>query len=112
MPPPRVFLFDRFDSYSFSVSGAGAAWVPGASGSSVSSPSAGASSWSVRARAMTLSLSSLKRMTMTPWVDRPAIRMASTGVRMRMPLWVTNSRSSLPSTTLMPMTGPVFSVTM
>ena len=61
---------------------------------------------------MTRSPSSLKRMTMTPWVARPATRMLSTGVRIRMPAAVTSSRSSVPSTTLMPTMGPVFSVTM
>ena len=60
---------------------------------------------------MTWSPSSLKRMTMTPWVARPATRMFSTAVRMRMPASVTSSRSSAPSPTLMPTMGPVFSVT-
>ena len=83
------------------------AWV---SLSAVTS-SAVSSSWSVRAMEITWSPSSLKRMTMTPWVDRPATRMLSTAVRIRMPAWVTSSRSSLPSTTLIPTTPPVFSVT-
>ena len=49
-------------------------------------------------------------LTMTPWVERPHCLMASTGVRIKMPASVTSSRSSDPSTTLMPTTCPVFSV--
>ena len=65
----------------------------------------------MRAREITWSPSSFMRMTMTPWVARPAVRMVSTWVRIKMPFWVMSSRSSLPSTTLMPTIFPVFSVT-
>ena len=71
-----------------------------------------ASSCSVSAMEMTLSPYSLKRMTITPCVALPVVRIASTGVRMRIPARVTSSRSSLPSTTLTPTMPPVFSVTM
>lgn len=43
------------------------------------------SSCSVSAMEITLSPSSLKRMTITPCVARPVVRMASTGVRIRIP---------------------------
>ena len=50
-------------------------------------------------------------VTMTPWVARPACGWCPPGADQDA-AWVTSSRSSLPSTTLMPTTGPVFSVTM
>ena len=55
---------------------------------------------------MTRSPSSLKRMTMTPCVARPAARMSvHGGADQDAALRVTRSRSSLPSTTLMPTTA-------
>ena len=110
---PSPPLFPEFTAKTpggFSAAGGSIPLDAGAYSAGGSSSSSPLSVRSAKAMEMTRSSSSLKRMTMTPWVERPQVLMVSTAVRSRMPFSVRTIRSSVPSTTLTPTTFPVLSV--